>query len=195
VFRQKINLLITFLLSGLWHGAAWHFVFWGLLHGLYQVIERSIPGRINAAFKKVPVVQVCVTFLLVCFAWIFFRANTTGDAFLIVRKLGDLPAECVGYVAQLPERGIVNTVRVAFQLGLSSQGIANPVGVGMAAFGISVILVIILLMGDGWTKAVSGTNRVMQVPLVLRWVGYYMLVLVIMWNWSVDTSQFIYFTF
>ncbi|GHV78823.1 hypothetical protein AGMMS49944_06140 [Spirochaetia bacterium] len=46
-FRQKINLLITFLLSGLWHGAAWHFVIWGLLHGVYQVIERSIPARIN----------------------------------------------------------------------------------------------------------------------------------------------------
>jgi D-alanyl-lipoteichoic acid acyltransferase DltB (MBOAT superfamily) len=42
--RQKLNLLITFLISGLWHGAAWHFVFWGLLLGLFQIIERSVGG-------------------------------------------------------------------------------------------------------------------------------------------------------
>ncbi|GHV74338.1 alginate O-acetyltransferase [Spirochaetia bacterium] len=194
-FRQKINLLITFLLSGLWHGAAWHFVIWGLFHGVYQVIERSIPERITAAFKKVPVVQVCVSFLLVCFAWIFFRANTMGDAFLIVRKLGDLPAECAGYLARLPERGIVNTVRVAFQLG-TLVGIAHPVsGFGMAVFGLSVISVIILLVGDNWTRAVPGTKCVMRLPLVLRWAGYYALILVIMISWGRDTSQFIYFTF
>ncbi|GHV80557.1 alginate O-acetyltransferase [Spirochaetia bacterium] len=195
-FRQKLNLLITFLLSGLWHGAAWHFVIWGLLHGVYQVIERSIPERINAVFKKVPVVQVCVTFLLVCFAWIFFRANTMGDAFLIVRKLGDLPAECAGYLVRIPERGIVNTVRVAFQLGTLAQGIANPVtGFGMTAFGLSIITVIILLVGDNWTKAVPGTKRIMRSPLVLRWAGYCGIMLTILLSWNTASNQFIYFTF
>ncbi|GHV78822.1 hypothetical protein AGMMS49944_06130 [Spirochaetia bacterium] len=115
---------------------------------------------------------------------------------MIVRKLGALPAECAGYLARLPERGIVNTVRVAFQLGIVSQGIANPVTrFGMAAFGISVISVIILLVGDNWTKAVPGTKRIMRFPLVLRWAGYYALILVIMISWGTDASEFIYFTF
>ncbi|GHU71246.1 alginate O-acetyltransferase [Spirochaetia bacterium] len=195
--RQKLNLLITFLISGLWHGAAWHFVFWGLLHGLFQIIERSIPERVNAALNKVPALRVCITFLLVCFAWIFFRAGSLSDAFLIVRKLASLPGEWAGYLAELPERGIVNTVRVAFQLGASNQGIVtNSVeGFRLRAFGLSVMSVIILLMSDSWTRAVPGTKRIMRVPLVLRWAGYYALILTIIFNWVVDSSQFIYFTF
>jgi D-alanyl-lipoteichoic acid acyltransferase DltB (MBOAT superfamily) len=195
-FRQKLNLLITFLISGLWHGAAWHFVLWGLLHGIFQVIERSIPERVQAAFKKVPLVQVCITFLLVCFAWVFFRANTTGDAFLIVRKLGALPAECAGYLTRLSERGIVNTVRVAFQLRGSEDSVIYPIeGFGLRAFGLSIITVIILLVGDGWTNAVPGTKRVMHLPLVLRWAGYYALTLTVVLSWNTVSNQFIYFTF
>ncbi|GHV18432.1 hypothetical protein FACS189493_7850 [Spirochaetia bacterium] len=185
--RQKLNLLITFLISGLWHGAAWHFVFWGLLHGLFQIIERSIPKRINAALNKVPLVRVCITFLLVCFAWVFFRAGSLPDAFLIVRKFALLPGEWAGYLAELPQRGIVNTARAAFRLSVR--------GFGLRTFGLSVMSVIILLMSDSWTRAVPGTKRVMRVPLVLRWAGYYALILVIMASWSVDTSEFIYFAF
>ncbi|GHV06785.1 alginate O-acetyltransferase [Spirochaetia bacterium] len=194
--RQKLNLLITFLISGLWHGAAWHFVFWGLLHGLFQIIERSVPERINAALNKVPALRVCITFLLVCFAWVFFRAGSLPDAFLIVRKLASLPGEWSGYLAELPQRGIVNTVRVAFQLGESKHGVIYPItGFALRAFGFSVMSVIILLMSDSWTRAVPGTKRVMRVPLVLRWAGYYALVLVILISWNAASSQFIYFTF
>ncbi|MDR1469740.1 MAG: hypothetical protein LBT00_10650 [Spirochaetaceae bacterium] len=52
--RRNLNLLITFALSGLWHGAAWHFVFWGLLHGLFQIIERSVGGLLNNIRGKSP---------------------------------------------------------------------------------------------------------------------------------------------
>jgi D-alanyl-lipoteichoic acid acyltransferase DltB (MBOAT superfamily) len=192
-FRQKLNLLITFLLSGLWHGAAWHFVIWGLLHGIFQVIERSIPERLNAMLNKVPVVRICVTFLLVSLTWVFFRANTTGDAFFIIRKLASLPVECAGYLSRLPERGIVGTVRAAFQVG---RGATYPVtGFGLTDCAFSMLLIVILLLVDRWTRAITGTKRIMSFPLVLRWVGYYALIVVIALNWSVDTSQFIYFTF
>ncbi|GHV91063.1 alginate O-acetyltransferase [Spirochaetia bacterium] len=194
--RQKLNLLITFLISGLWHGAAWHFVFWGLLHGLFQIIERSIPKRVNAALNKVPPVRVCITFLLVCFAWVFFRAGSVSDAFLIVRKFASLPVEWVGYLAELPQRGIVNTVRAAFQLGASNQGITHPItGFGMIAFAFAVLSIVILVGADAWSKNITGTSRIIRLPLVMRWAGYYALILVIMSSWSVDTSEFIYFTF
>ncbi len=73
------NILITFLISGLWHGANWTFVMWGGLHGLYLVTERLLgkkyrPGSI-------------VTFLLVCFAWIFFRSATVSDAFTVIGQI------------------------------------------------------------------------------------------------------------
>ncbi|GHU59651.1 alginate O-acetyltransferase [Spirochaetia bacterium] len=194
--RQKLNLLITFLISGLWHGAAWHFVFWGLLHGLFQIIERSIPERINAALNKVPALRVCITFLLVCFAWIFFRAGSLPDAFLIVRKLASLPGEWAGYLAELPKRGIVNTVRAAFQLGAGNQGITHPItGFGMVALAFSVLSIVILIVADAWSRNTTGTSRIMRLPPVMRWAGYYALILIIIFNWAVDSSQFIYFTF
>ena len=63
-----------FLISGLWHGANYTYIIWGLLHGLYQVIERVINKR-----SRYKIINVIVTYLLVVFAWIFFRANTISD--------------------------------------------------------------------------------------------------------------------
>lgn len=86
--RTQINLLIVFIVSGLWHGAGWTFVIWGLLHGLYQVIENII--RKNIRLKEniiTKVLGVIVTFILVDFAWIFFRANSIQDALIIIKNL------------------------------------------------------------------------------------------------------------
>ena len=88
--RHLANLMITFLVSGLWHGANWTFVAWGALHGIYLIIENILhkfiykPKNENIAFR---VINVIFCFILVCFAWIFFRANTFGDALSIVKKI------------------------------------------------------------------------------------------------------------
>lgn len=94
--RHLFNLFITFLLSGLWHGANWTFVIWGCLHALYQIlgiITKNIRTAIKAVFKineesKIwKVVQTLFVFTLVCFAWIFFRANSVSDAFILIKVL------------------------------------------------------------------------------------------------------------
>lgn len=75
--RTGLNILITFLISGLWHGANWTYVIWGGLHGVYLILERLIkrpPGRV-------------VTFSLVCFAWVFFRSETTAQALEILERI------------------------------------------------------------------------------------------------------------
>jgi hypothetical protein len=127
---------------------------------------------------------------------VFFRAGSLSDAFLIVRKIASLPAELAGYLAELPERGIVNTVRMAFQLGAADQGIAHPItSFGMTAFAFAVLSIVILVGADVWTKNVAGTNRIIRLPLAMRWAGYYALVLIIILNWAAYSSQFIYFTF
>ncbi|MCX7013899.1 MAG: MBOAT family protein [Candidatus Sumerlaeota bacterium] len=80
-------LVITFLVSGIWHGAAWTFVIWGALHGVglaatYQM-ERSAWYR-----KRVPsVLKQAGVFAYVCFTWVFFRANSLDDAVLIIRRI------------------------------------------------------------------------------------------------------------
>ncbi len=87
--RTYINIMITMLLGGLWHGAAWHFVAWGGLHGLYLSIHKMILRGRKAGLSPRPAslkdfmfwaVTSGVTFMLVCFAWIFFRADSFGAA-------------------------------------------------------------------------------------------------------------------
>ena len=88
--RHLLNLMITFLVSGLWHGANWTFVIWGALHGSYLVIENIIRKYVyspkdNSFLSRAFSTAVC--FFFVCFAWIFFRANSIQDAFTVVRKI------------------------------------------------------------------------------------------------------------
>lgn len=94
--RTLLNTVIVFLVSGLWHGAAWTYVIWGAIHGIYQVIGRLTWKKRNALWNRLGVGERSVgltwarrigTFLLVDFAWLFFRANTTSDAFYFVGRL------------------------------------------------------------------------------------------------------------
>lgn len=92
--RAYLNLIITFLVSGLWHGAALTFCIWGLLHGLMQVVEKML-GWHKAEFKNNVVVflRMCVTFLMVTFAWIFFRMPTTSEALTVICKIFTQPGQ------------------------------------------------------------------------------------------------------
>jgi len=95
-----LALLVTFLVSGLWHGAAWPFVAWGALHGLFlaaSALYRPWKGRAARALRldgsplRAPI-QIAVTFLLVCVAWIPFRARSVADAVHVaVRGVLGLP--------------------------------------------------------------------------------------------------------
>ena len=94
--RHLMNLFIVFLVSGLWHGAAWTYVIWGAIHGIYQIIGNLTIGKRNALLEKIglskkhPVViyaRRVIVFVLVCFAWLFFRANSTADALYLVKVL------------------------------------------------------------------------------------------------------------
>ncbi len=76
--RTAVNLLLTMLLGGLWHGAAWKFVIWGFMHGVGQAVERYI-FKIDPDKKRNPVIKgilVLLTFHFICLTWIFFRAQT-----------------------------------------------------------------------------------------------------------------------
>jgi D-alanyl-lipoteichoic acid acyltransferase DltB (MBOAT superfamily) len=88
--RTLVNLMITMLLGGLWHGASWNFVIWGGLHGMYLVIERVGLSRWQlwqSPSRAMALVRWFVTFHLVCFAWIFFRSRSLTGA---VQMIGNL---------------------------------------------------------------------------------------------------------
>jgi len=82
--RMHLNLLATFILGGIWHGAGWTFIFWGLLHGLAIVCHRE---WVRLGFKLNPFLSWFITFNFVNIAWIFFRANTWHDAIKILKPM------------------------------------------------------------------------------------------------------------
>ena len=103
------NLLITMTLGGLWHGASWTFIVWGLLHGLYLIVHRIFRGfckerpRLDGALQTIPGTILCgmLTFLCVCVGWVFFRATTFKAAALVLHRMFVLH---LGKGPELPNR-------------------------------------------------------------------------------------------
>ena len=94
--RWYFNLLLVFVISGLWHGANWTFIIWGALNGFYLVfaiITTKFRTRFNSiiGLSNLPnlqkALQIIITFFLSCFAWIFFRSNSLSDALTIIKKI------------------------------------------------------------------------------------------------------------
>lgn len=94
--RKYLNLLLTFLISGLWHGANWTYVVWGLIHGIYQIAEDATESVRDKLVLKFHIMtnnfsyrfgQILLTFVLTDFAWIFFRANHLSDACRMIGRI------------------------------------------------------------------------------------------------------------
>lgn len=87
--RNYWNIFVTFLVSGIWHGANWTFIIWGIWHGVLQIIEKAI-GQQKCEYGWVgKSVKIIITFLLVNFAWIFFRMPTLCDAVGVIKRIFD----------------------------------------------------------------------------------------------------------
>jgi D-alanyl-lipoteichoic acid acyltransferase DltB (MBOAT superfamily) len=168
-WRWYLNLFITFLVSGLWHGANWTFVIWGALHGIYQVVGTSfknIMPRVsypNLSFG----VNVLITFLIVCFAWIFFRANNVSEAFYIVHKIFDFSTYS----------GLVNLFHFKVDLFFS-------------LLFLSILLVIEVMMERG-----TLVNRLRAFSKPLKWTLLILILAVIMVFGKWDEVNFLYFQF
>ena len=184
VSRFYFNILVVFVVSGLWHGASWTFVVWGLLHGLLYWGEKATVGlREKAAdvmgLAKVPrlhhAFRVVVTFGLVCFAWIFFRANSISDALLIVSRLGSGWGEMWG--------------AGAFEGLLDSFGVPeNEFWRGVAMIG--VLVGVQFAHGDSQVS-----DLVAKWARPVRWVAYTAVVLLIFNLGVAKVVPFIYFQF
>src|ERR1700682_4279361 len=187
--RRYVNLMITFLVSGLWHGANWTYVIWGGLNGLYLVAEQIIEtafARYMPAFKAPPalaapwrLLRMGITFTLVCFAWIFFRAKTTTQAFYIVSHLSD-------GLSTLP----ADLRNLAFlKMNVLMRLDKNEYVIGIAAVG--ALIVIECLQHLGSIRVWLGGQ-----PAWLRWSLYYGAASVIVFFGAFNKAQeFIYFQF
>lgn len=98
--KKYRNIMITFLISGLWHGASWSFIVWGGLHGIYQVMSDILTPLKDIISKKIKINKECmsyhlgrifVTFMLTSFAWIFFRMNSLSNAVEFIKRMFTRP--------------------------------------------------------------------------------------------------------
>lgn len=95
-WRHLTNVMIVFLLSGIWHGAAWTYILWGVIHGIYQIVGNLTAAPRRKLIEKlgftesstgVVIVRKIITFILVCFAWMAFRANSIAELWVLIKTL------------------------------------------------------------------------------------------------------------
>jgi D-alanyl-lipoteichoic acid acyltransferase DltB (MBOAT superfamily) len=176
--RQLINLMIVFLVSGLWHGAGWTFVLWGGLHGLgvcWSAITRArniqlLPDKSKLAI----IIRVLCTFAFITLTWVFFRANSFADTLYILQHLFDFSWQ--GNIMAPFEQGL---------LGIETE------------FYLSFALIAFLLLGDAFEARYGLERGLAKTPAVLRWGWYYAAAAAVIFSgiYGAGAQQFIYFQF
>ncbi len=185
-WRWYYNLFITFFLSGIWHGANWTFVVWGALHGFYLIfaiwtasLRAGMGARLGLGRSTVlnHAVQIATTFVLACFGWIFFRANTITDAMTIIGGMGDGWEGFIGPAA--------------------AKLYAPLVGAGLTEMALAIGSIGVLVLVDILQGLPGGVNGILaRRPRWQRWTVYYGLVAsMIFYGAYYVPVQFIYFQF
>jgi D-alanyl-lipoteichoic acid acyltransferase DltB (MBOAT superfamily) len=176
------NILLTFVLSGLWHGANWTFVLWGALHGLYLVVAAwTTPLRkrltrvigLDQYPKLHKAIRIVITFHLVCFSWIMFRAHSLSDAAYIMRHIWSI--EWVRGWRAIITPGVFVLDRVDLVIALAAVVAMEAVHLVQRRKQMRLFLA--------------------DQPLLLRWAVYYALCYSIIFLGKFGEQQFIYFQF
>jgi len=171
-FRQYVNIMITFFVSGLWHGANWTFIIWGALHGFFQIVEKALMGDKLKAELKSGVhkftlgrgFRIALTFILVSFAWIFFRMSTL-----------DVAVDVIG--------------KIFTDFGQFSLGPLDPIS--MVGIGVGLP---ILFAREIREEYLFNRIKVLNYSIV-KWVFYILIACYTLTMGVLDAGQFIYVTF
>jgi hypothetical protein len=189
--RYYFNILLTFLLSGIWHGADWTYAIWGLTNGIYLSVGSILRSRFHFAprssispiwLRLKSFGQILTTFALICIAWIFFRASDLTQALLVIKKIffdwSSLP-QIFTHKDVMAQYVYMNFPASQFYWCL---------------FGLMVLIIADILLYKNW----FGTSKIWANGLV-RFCGSWFLIstallLIIILSKSVS-QQFIYFQF
>lgn len=172
--RQYLNIFLIFLISGMWHGASWTFIVWGMLHGAYSMIGRATHAMRDRWYTALHIPQklleagrMITTFHLVCFAWIFFRAQSIQQAWAVIKQI----------VTQFSATEVFSRI-------------------GESDILIPLLWIAILMTAEWLHQRYNAGDRIAhhQSPAV-RWIGYTALVLIIVLFGKFGGTDFIYFQF
>ncbi len=173
--RHYFNLIVTFLVSGLWHGASWTFVIWGGIHGVAQVIENAlVPSKYNKSTGLLWFIRVAFVFAFCSFAWIFFVSDSVGDVFYVISHMFYGIGNPSSYL-----RG----------------GIAD---IGLAKLPLILIClwIVILAIYDLISLKTDVIKLISDRKKVVRWPAYICLVLIIVFfSQKGIAAEFVYFQF
>tara|TARA_B100000902_G_scaffold111992_1_gene113220 strand:- start:921 stop:2270 length:1350 start_codon:yes stop_codon:yes gene_type:complete len=183
-WRWYYNLFITFIISGLWHGANWTFITWGGLHGIFLILaiiltkpERYIIKMLkldNSIIHKI--YKVTFTFSLVCFAWIFFRANNISDALYIINNL----------FIDISDYSDIQKMKINLR----------GIGVSLNEILISISLIILMEVYNIYERSGDVWKKLEKKPIWIRWGLYYILLFCILFLAPYSRlNNFIYFQF
>ena len=183
--RKYVNIMIVFLLSGLWHGAGWNFILWGGLHGVYQIIgacaervRKQLYSVMNLKENTLSLkgIKTLVTFFLVNIAWVLFRVTDMQQLLNIVKRFKDIQ------IWQLIDGTI-------YSLGL------DRANVNLMIIGIALVIVVDILN----EKGIYVSKYIAKERLWIRWPIYWGAILLIllcgMWGAGYNANSFIYYQF
>lgn len=180
------NIMVVFLASGLWHGANWTYVIWGGLNGLFQIIGAETK-KLRSAVKSFlgirdnsgsgRLLSMIVTFLLIDFTWIFFRAATLEDAVTVIRQLFS-----------------------SFNPWVLFDGTLYTLGLSMIDFWVGIVAIAMILAVDVLhERGVRIREWILNQNLLFRWMVYFIAIFTILifgfYGPNYDAAQFIYFQF
>ena len=163
--RNYWNIFVTFLVSGIWHGANWTFIVWGIWHGVFQIIEKAL-GQQKCEYGWFgKSVKIVITFLLVNFAWIFFRMSSLSDALSMIGRIFD------------------NTLPSNVFLPSNSDVVFIVIGIT------------IILLRDVRDEFFSETFLVVRNNRFFNWITWLALMIIILLTGNFSADQFIYVNF
>jgi len=185
--RKYINVMIVFLVSGLWHGASWHYVVWGGLNGLFQVVG-SITSSVREKWNLLigtktdtmsyKLLRGILTFILVDFTWLFFRAESCGKAFVIIKSI----------------------LTQSQNIWILFDGSLYNFGIGEKQFAVLVLSILLLMVFDCFkNKGYDIFSALLKQQLWFRVSVYVLWICGILlfgaWGGGYDAASFIYFQF
>ncbi len=191
-WRWQFNLFFTFFVSGFWHGANWTYVVWGSLNGFYLVfanLTHEFRKKLRPQFLPhdsfiLKYFRIFITFSLICFSWIFFRANSITDALLIIRNM---------------TRGWGQLSSNVAEFGLKAFKVSNIFGKQITINDRWLIISFMLIGFLVFVHSIQRHSRIRHMltekPWWVRWPLYYTIVLLIVFLGAYGENQFIYFQF